>query len=73
MPRGTLTQGSRTFHQIQGQARQLLRSLTREILIKEAELRSLRDDEAKLAAATGQRNAPFREALHKCFGSGINS
>ena len=58
MPRGILTQGSGTFHQIQGQVRQLLRSLTREIRIKEAELRSLRDDEAKLAAVTGQRSAP---------------
>src|SRR3979411_1650874 len=57
MPRGTLTQGIATFYQIQEQARQWLRSLTREIRIKEAELRSLRDDEAKLAAATGQRNA----------------
>jgi hypothetical protein len=58
MPRGTLTQGRGRFHQIQGQARQLLRRLTREIRIKEAELRSLRDDEANLAASTGQRSAP---------------
>jgi hypothetical protein len=48
MPRGTLTQGRGKFHQIQRQARQLLRRLTREIRIKEVELRSLRDDEAKL-------------------------
>jgi hypothetical protein len=60
MPRGTLTQGRSRFHQIHGQARQLLRKLTREIRIKEAELRSLRHDEAKLAAATGQRKAPSR-------------
>jgi hypothetical protein len=60
MPRGTLTQGRSRFHQIHGQARRLLRTLTREIRIKEAELQSLRHDEAKLAAATGQQNAPFR-------------
>jgi hypothetical protein len=58
MPRGIFIQGGGTFHQIQGQARQLLRSLTREIRIKETELRSLRDDEANLAASTGQRSAP---------------
>ena len=58
MPRATPTQGRGRFHEIQGQARQLLRRLTREIRIKEAELRSLRYDEAKLAAATDQRGAP---------------
>ena len=47
MPRSTFTQGDGTFHQIQEQARQLLRRLTREIRIRKAELRSLRDDEAK--------------------------
>jgi hypothetical protein len=56
MPRGTPTQGRGRFHEIQAQARRLLRRLTREIRIKEAELRSLRDDEAKLVAAIGQRN-----------------
>jgi hypothetical protein len=65
MPRGTLTQGRSRFHQIHGQARRLLRTLTREIRIKEAELQSLRHDEAKLAAATGQRNAPFSRMLMK--------
>jgi hypothetical protein len=60
MPRGTLTQGRGRFHQVQGQARRFLRSLAREIRIKEAELRSLRDDEAKLVAATDRRNASSR-------------
>ena len=63
MPRGTLTQGRSRFHQIHGQARRLLRTLTREIRIKEAELQSLRHDEAKLAAATGQRNGRPLEGI----------
>ena len=64
MPRSTFTQGGGAFHQIQEQARQLLRRLTREIRIRKAELRSLRDDEAKLAAATSQRSAPSRGSNH---------
>jgi hypothetical protein len=75
MPRGTFIQGGGTFHQIQGQARQLLRSLTREIRIKEAELRSLRDDEANLAASTGQRSAPsmgFNNSASRKGSSRIN-
>ena len=63
MPRSTFTQSGGTFHQIQEQARQLLRRLTREIRIRKAELRSLRDDEAKLAAATSQRSAPSSRLL----------
>ena len=54
MPPGTLTQGRSRFHQIHGQA---------QFRIKKAELQSLRDDEAKLAAATSQRNAPFLRKL----------
>jgi hypothetical protein len=52
------------------EARQLLRSLTREIHIKEAELRSLRDDEAKLAAATSQRGALSRRSNHRASRKG---
>jgi hypothetical protein len=70
MPRGIFAQGGGTFHQIQGQARQLLRSLTREIRIKETELRSLRDDEAKLATATSQRSAPSRGSNRSAFRKG---
>ena len=64
MPRSTSTRGGGTFHQIQGQARYLLIRLTREIHIRKAELRSLRDDDAKLAAATSQRSAPSRGPNH---------
>ena len=71
MPRSTSTQGGGTFHQNQGQARYLLIRLTREIHIRKAGLRSLRDDEAKLAAATSQRSAPSRGSNHSAPGKAL--
>ena len=58
MRRGTTTQVSSALRQVQGKARQVLKSLAQEIRAKESELRRLRDDEAKLAALAGHRSAP---------------
>jgi hypothetical protein len=58
MPRGTATQVRSALRQVQGKARQVLKSLAQEIRAKESELRRLRDGEAKLAALAGQRSAP---------------
>ena len=57
MPRGTATQGRSALGQVQGKARQVLKSLVQEIRAKESDLRRLRDDEARLAALVGQRGA----------------
>jgi hypothetical protein len=60
MPRGTATEVSSALRQVQGKARQVLKSLAHEIRANELELRRLRDDEVKLAALAGQRSAPAR-------------
>ena len=53
MPR-TTTAGTSAFTQVQAQARELLARLRTDIRSKEAEVRRLRQEEAKLAALTGQ-------------------
>jgi hypothetical protein len=58
MRRGSATQVSSAVRQVQGKARQVLKSLAQEIRAKESELRRLLDDEAKVAALTGQRSSP---------------
>jgi hypothetical protein len=55
MRRGSATQVSSALRQVQGKARQVLKSLAQEIRAKESELRRLLDDEAKVAALTGQK------------------
>jgi hypothetical protein len=58
MRRGSATQVSSALRQVQGKARQVLKSLAQEIRAKESELGRLLDDAAKLAALAGQRSAP---------------
>jgi hypothetical protein len=70
MPRGTATQVRSALRQVQGKARQVLKSLAQEIRAKESELRRLRDDEAKLAALAGQRSAPTSRSKRGAPGKG---
>ena len=70
MPRGTATQVSSALRQVQGKARQVLKSLAQEIRAKESELRRLRDDEVKLAAFAGQQSAPASRSERGASGKG---
>jgi hypothetical protein len=70
MPRGTATEVSSALRQVQGKARQVLKSLAQEIRANELELRRLRDDEVKLAAFAGQRSAPASRSERGAPGKG---
>ncbi len=70
MPRGTATQVRSALCQVQGKARQVLKSLAQEIRAKESDLRRLRDDEAKLAALAGQRSASVSRSERRALGKG---
>src|SRR5258708_39788965 len=70
MRRGTATQVNSALRQVQGKARQVLKSLAQEIRAKESELRRLLDDEAKLAALAGQRSAPASRSERGVPGKG---
>jgi hypothetical protein len=55
MPRTTSTQITSAFTQVQKQARELLVGVRREIRLKEADLRRLKNEESQLSAIAGQR------------------
>jgi hypothetical protein len=56
MRRSTNVQIGSGFLQIQNRARQLLLRLQREVRVREAELRRLREEESKIAILAGQRS-----------------
>jgi hypothetical protein len=68
MPRSNASQVSSALHQIQGKARQVLRSVDQEIRAKEAELRRLRDDRAKLVALAGHLNVAVSRSSQSASG-----
>ena len=68
MPRSNASQVSSALHQIQGKARQVLRSVDQEIRAKEAELRRLRDDRAELVALAGNRNVAVSRSSQSASG-----
>jgi hypothetical protein len=70
MRRGSATQVSSALRQVQGKARQVLKSLAQEIRAKESELGRLLDDAAKLAALAGQRSAPASRSERGAPGKG---
>jgi len=70
MPRGIPTQARSALRQVQGKARQVLKSLAQEIRAKESELRRLRDDEAKLALLVERRSAPVSRSERGAPGKG---
>jgi hypothetical protein len=70
MPRDIPTQARSALRQVQGKARQVLKSLAQEIRAKESELRRLRDNEAQLAPLIERRSAPVSRSERDAPGKG---
>lgn len=59
MPRRSDSGIGSAFQQVQQQARELLNTLRREIRLKEAELKRLKEEESRLSMLTGRAEAPI--------------